>query len=240
MKRSTQFTFCLIWIALVFFWLDQKPPVAEPFPEQSQNLIPPRRIYDLELADGVNQGMRDFWQKPDEVLDALGDLTGLKIADIGAGQGYFTLRLPNRVGPNGLIYANDIQEKVLTRLKETVPEEYRDRIRFVLGTEQDTRLREPVDLILLIQVLAEVDNQRGFLRALKKIMKPNARLVLIDSKHITDSESGYTRPLNLQRLQKELLDEGFALAPEFEFETLQFLPKQFFFVLVKSEMPEDP
>lgn len=235
MKRRTQFALCATWISLIFLWLNQKPPAAPPFPQQGDNLIPPRSIYNLELADGVNQGMRDFWQKPDKVLDTLGNLEGSSIADIGAGQGYFTLRLLRRVGPEGVVYANDIQENVLDRLRQKVPQEYGDRIRFVLGDEHQTGIEEPVDWIFLIQVLAEVDHQRDFLRSLKGIMQPETRLVVIDSKHITDSETGFTRPLNLKRLQNAFAEEGLEFAPEFAFEDLQFLPKQFFFVLKKND-----
>lgn len=232
MKRKTQFALCGVWLACVFFWLGTQPPEVEAFPQPSQNIIPPRRIYNLELADGVNQGMRDFWQKPDEVLNRLGDLEGKHIADIGAGQGYFTLRLLSRIGPKGMIYANDIQERVLERLRTKVPDEYRENISFVLGNEQSTGLTEPVDWILLVQVLAEVEHQKEFLQSLKTIMRPSTRLLVIDSKHITDSNTGYTRPINLKRLEQAFAEQGLVFAPEYPVETLQFLPKQFFFVLM--------
>lgn len=218
----------------MFVWLSNKPPKTEWFPKVSEHLIPPRQIYNLELADGVNQGMRDFWQKPDKVLGQLGNLDGKSVADIGAGQGYFTLRLLDKVGAEGRIYANDIQAKVLERLREKVPDTYSDRIRYVLGNEQSTNLTEAVDWILLIQVLAEVEGQKAFLEDLKRIMKPESRLVVIDSKHITDSQTGFTRPINLKRLELAFAKQGLVLAPEYSFEELQFLPKQFFFVLKKA------
>lgn len=234
MKRKTQFAFCAIWITLVFFWLNHSPPFVANFPDIGTNLIPPRNIYNLELADGVNQGMRDFWQKPEEVLDSLGNLEGKKIADIGAGQGYFTLRLLQRVGPKGLVYANDIQEKVLDRLKQKMPQDFTSRIKYVLSKDGKTGIEEPVDVIFVVQVLAEVDQQRAFLKSLKSIMHDETRLIVIDSKHITDSESGYSRPLNLKRLQQAFAEEGLVMDKLHAQRMSPTLPKQFFFVLVKA------
>src|SRR5512143_186121 len=70
-------------------------------------LFPPQ---DLGLLEGPD---RDAWQKPDRIMDALGIADGSAVADLGAGGGWFTIRLARRVGPNGLVYAEDIQTQML-------------------------------------------------------------------------------------------------------------------------------
>ena len=233
MKLPLQILLCALWAAAVFFYISHPPAPPPPFPAQEEggNLIPARNVYNPELAAAVDPGLRDFWQQPDRVLDMLGDLRGLKVADIGCGEGYFTLPLLERVGDTGFVFATDIQAEVLRELEKRIPEEARDRIA-VFHTEADhTGIPQKVDLILLVQVLGEVDNQRAFLREIKNVMHKDSRLILIDSKHITDGENGFTRPLNLERLQIELGREGFRFDPDYDPESFDFLPKQFYFVL---------
>ena len=71
----------------------------------TRRLFPPEDLGLLEAPD------RDAWQKPEQIMDALGIADGSAVADIGAGGGWFTLRLARRVGPNGLVYAQDIQRR---------------------------------------------------------------------------------------------------------------------------------
>ena len=235
MRPVSQVLVCLVWIVLVFYWTTRPPMPPPSFPENDA-LSPSREVYNPGLAAALDQGLRDFWQKPDQVLDALGDLEGLTVADIGAGEGYFTLRLLDRVGPSGMVYANDIQPSVLEALNERIPTEFRNRVQLILGQEDRTRITAPVDLILLIQVFGEVANQRTFLQHLSTLMHEDSRLVIIDSKHVTDPESGFTRPLDLQRLMTELNQEGFVHARDHNPADFDFLPKQFFFVLERRDL----
>ena len=70
-------------------------------------LFPPQ---DLGLLEGPD---RDAWQKPDQIMDALAIADGSAVADIGAGAGWFTIRMARRVGPNGIVYAQDVQRQAL-------------------------------------------------------------------------------------------------------------------------------
>lgn len=221
---------------LVYINLPARPP--EPFPTQSDNLIPRRAPYHPQLASAFEQGRRELWQKPDKVLDSLGDLEGLVVADIGCGEGYFTLRLLERVGPTGHVFATDIQKELLAELEQRVPAQWSDRLTVVLSTEDEIGIEQQVDLILLIQVLGEVTHQKLFLTNLQRIMHPGTRLALIDSKHITDPQSGFTRPLNVPNLISELEALGFRLAPGYDRSEFDFLPKQFFLVLTLAPSQE--
>lgn len=193
-----------------------------------------RALYNPELAAALDQGLRDFWQKPERVLDALGDLQGLVIADIGAGEGYFTLRLIDRVGETGHIYATDIQEDILTTLESRIPEYADSRVTTVLSSAHDIGIEGKVDLVLLIQVLGEVPNQREFLGQIREIMHDDSRLVVIDSKHITDPENGFTRPLNLNKLIRDMEAESFVFPDQYEMSRYAFLPKQYFLIFKKE------
>ena len=84
-------------------------PVA---PAVAQDLPHPRLFLpsDLGLLEGPD---RSLWQKPDEIMDALNIADGSRVADVGAGAGWFTVRLARRVGPNGRVYAEDIQQPML-------------------------------------------------------------------------------------------------------------------------------
>ena len=226
-----QITACTLWALVVFYIISSAPMPLAGFPEQESGLIAKRQAYNPSLAAALDTGLRDFWQKPEMVLNLLGDLDGLTVADIGCGEGYFTLRLLERVGPDGHVFANDIQPEMLDALALRIPPEYRDRISLVLGNPDDTGIGEVVDLIFLVQVLGEIPDQPAFLKQIKRLMHADSRLVLIDSKHITDAETGFTRPLNLQKMVDALATEGLVLVDDYRSADFEFLPKQFFFVL---------
>lgn len=220
---------CLLWVALVFYVLSHPPESPAPFHDQAQGAL--RAVYNPEIAAALDQDLRDFWQKPDQVLELLGNLTGLKIADIGCGEGYFTLRLLSLVGAQGEVFATDIQQEMLEILANKIPADLLDRVNLIQASTDDTGVPEPVDLILLIQVLGEIENQASFLGSLKRIMHHQTRLVVIDSKHVTDPVNGFTRPLNLHKLKKVFHGQGLVPHEGYNSLDLDFLPKQFFFVL---------
>src|SRR5688572_33445039 len=80
-------------------------------------LFPPENLGLLEGPD------RAIWQKPDQIMDALGIADGAKVADIGAGAGWFTMRLARRVGPNGVVYSTDVQREMLDVIRRRVARE---------------------------------------------------------------------------------------------------------------------
>lgn len=234
MKR-VMILICCLWTVIVFYCLNRPPESPEPFPRTSDDIIPRRTTYNPAWAEAFDQGMRDLWQKPDEVLEVLAPLDGLRVADIGCGEGYFTIPLLAMVGPSGRVYATDIQQELLDRLLQSTPSAYQERLTVIHSQERDLGISSRVDLVLLIQVLGEVEHQREFLGQIQQIMNPNARLVLIDSKHITDQQTGYSRPLSMNRLLSALQDVGFQRIQQYG-----FLPKQFFLVLRKTTGDANP
>ncbi len=222
-----------LWLALGLLYMSRPPRAPEPFPNHLEGAT--RGSYNPLFAAAVDNNLRDYWQKPDQVLESLGDLNGLTVADIGCGEGYFTLPLLQKVGPSGRVFATDINKGVLDELEARIPAELRDRAQLILAAGEDTGVPQTVDLILLVQVFGEVDDQDHFLESLLKIMDDHTRLVIIDSKHITDTESGFTRPRNLAELRHRLSSHGLAPDPDYPPESFDFLPKQFFFVLKRAK-----
>ena len=85
--------------------------------QQHGKLFPPENLPELEGPD------RDVWQRPDQIMDALNIAEGSVVADLGAASGWFTIRLARRVGPNGRVYAEDIQPQMIEVIKRRVPRE---------------------------------------------------------------------------------------------------------------------
>jgi predicted methyltransferase len=140
-------------------------------------LFPPQDLGLLEIPD------RAAWQKPDQIMDALGIADGSTVADIGPGAGWFTIRLANRVGPRGLVYAEDVQQEMLEATRRRVAREGLRNVEMRLGTGTDPNL--PVahlDAVLVVDVYPEVDDRVTFLRNLKKAIKANGRIGIVNYK----------------------------------------------------------
>jgi SAM-dependent methyltransferase len=142
-------------------------------------LFPPTDLGLLETPD------RAAWQKPEQIMDALKIADGAHVADIGAGGGFFTIRLADRVGPNGRVYAQDVQPPMIEAIKRRVTREGFQNVETVLGTATDPRLPPgSVDAILFVDGYQEVDegNRVPFLRNLARALKPGGRLGIVNYK----------------------------------------------------------
>ena len=140
-------------------------------------LFPPQ---DLGLLEGPD---RDLWQLPDQIMDSLGMAEGSVVADIGAGGGWFTIRLARRVGANGIVYAEDIQPQMLEATMRRVAREGLRNVRRVLGTAEDPRLPEgTLDAVLIVDTYHELDNPDALLHNIAKALKPQGRVGVVDFK----------------------------------------------------------
>ena len=140
-------------------------------------LFPP---IDLGLLEGPD---RDAWQKPDQIMDALGIADGSKVADIGAGAGWFTIRLARRVGPNGIVYAQDVQRQMLEAIRRRVAKEALQNVETRLGEGSNPNLpRGSLDAVLVVDVYPEVEDRVTFLRNLAASLKPNGRIGIVNYK----------------------------------------------------------
>jgi len=138
-------------------------------------LFPPE---DLGLLEGPD---RDAWQRPDQIMDAIGIADGAKVADLGAGGGWFTIRLARRVGPNGVVYAEDIQPQMIEAITRRVQREGLRNVQTILGAADDPRLPEGrVDAVLIVNVYNEMEDPVALLRNVARALAPKGRLGVID------------------------------------------------------------
>jgi ubiquinone/menaquinone biosynthesis C-methylase UbiE len=140
-------------------------------------LFPPS---DLGLLDAPD---RDLWQRPDQIMDAMGIADGSVVADIGAGSGWFTIRLARRVGPQGLVYAEDVQKEMLTAISRRVGREGLANVKPVLGLKNDPRLpAQSLDAALMVDAYHEMENRVAVLSSLARALKPQGRIGVVDFK----------------------------------------------------------
>ena len=143
---------------------------------QHGRLFPPQDLGLLEAPD------RDAWQRPEQVMDALGISDGSVVADLGAGGGWFTVRLARRVGPNGRVYAEDVQREMLEAIKRRVDREgLQERVTTTLGKLTDPSLPAgALDAALIVDVYPEIEQPVAVLRSLSKSLKPSGRIGVIN------------------------------------------------------------
>jgi ubiquinone/menaquinone biosynthesis C-methylase UbiE len=159
-------------------------------------LFPPDELGVLESPD------RDEWQQPDRIMDALAIGEASRVADLGAGGGWFTVRLARRVGPNGIVYAEDIQTEMIESIKRRVDYQGLRNVRTVLGTREDPRLPPNLDAVLVVDAYPQFSAPMAVLRSVAHALSPNGRLGIVDFRK--DGAGGPGPPLD-ERLDPEVV-----------------------------------
>lgn len=115
-------------------------------------------------------------------MDALGIAEGSVVADLGAGGGWFTVRLARRVGPNGRVYAEDIQHEMLEAIKRRVDREgLRERVSPTLGDASDPKLPAGgIDAVLIVDAYHEMEQPVALLRNVARALKPTGRIGILN------------------------------------------------------------
>jgi cyclopropane fatty-acyl-phospholipid synthase-like methyltransferase len=165
---------------------------------------------------------RDAWQKPHEVIQALKLKPGAVVADIGAGTGYFSVRLANML-PKGRVYAVDLEPDMVKYLAERAKREKRDNMIAVAAAADDPRLPEKADLVLMVDVYHHIGERESYFRRLRGSLKPGGRVAIIDFR--MEAREGPPRAARVppQRVVSELKNAGYSLDQEHK-----FLPNQYF------------
>jgi ubiquinone/menaquinone biosynthesis C-methylase UbiE len=174
-------------------------------------------------ADWLVRSEREAEEAPDRALDAIGLRKGDAVADIGAGVGYFSWRMAERVGASGKVYANDIQPRMLDELKKNVAARGLTNVVPVLGTEDDPKLPAgSLDLALLVDVYHEFSHPQKMLAKIRESLRPTGRLVLLEyRKEDPAVPIRLEHKMTVQEVRAEIEPEGF------RFETsLESLPRQ--------------
>ncbi|MBM4260202.1 MAG: methyltransferase domain-containing protein [Deltaproteobacteria bacterium] len=170
---------------------------------------------------------RDEYQKPHEVLTALNIKPGEVIADIGAGTGYFTFRLAHHVGDKGKVYAIDVSPDMIKHINRRIRDTKANNVTTILAEPDDPLLPDhSVNRFFICDVWHHVDDQKKYLALMKKTLKPDGEVVMIDF-HKKELPFGPPMQMKIARedLIKQLEGNGFKLAKEHT-----FLPHQYFLV----------
>jgi ubiquinone/menaquinone biosynthesis C-methylase UbiE len=170
-------------------------------------------------AGWLERSDREATEQPEKVLDALKIAPGSVVADIGAGTGYFSVRLAKRVGPQGRVLATDIQPQMLAFLKENVQAAGIHNIEPILCTPTDAKLPEgQLDLALMVDVYHELADPEETVAQVRRALKPDGRLVLVEYRG--EDANVPIKPehrMTLAQVRAELEPMGFRLQDVFEF-----------------------
>lgn len=133
-------------------------------------------------ADWLDRPDREDTEQPEKVLDALAIPAGATVADVGAGSGYFSVRIARRVGPSGRVIATDIQPQMLDLLRDRAKAAHVTNVDPVLCTENDAKLPAgAVDLALMVDVYHELAHPSDTLAQVRRALRPpGGRLALVE------------------------------------------------------------
>lgn len=183
MKRATIF-FTLLLIA----GCDAGPPPAPakerigPFPAAD------RPVARIVSARWSTEEARDRKNEAGEVMDKAGIKPGMTVADIGAGEGYYTIRLAERVGPEGRVLAEDIIPQVRDALAERVTRERLQSVSVRLGSPADPRLPDAsFDRVLMVHMYHEIERPYEFLWRMRPSLKADGLVIVVDADRPTQN-----------------------------------------------------
>jgi len=187
---------------------------AQPFrthPVSGRQIAP---VMGWQGADWLERGEREDEEAPEVALNVLKIPRGASVADIGAGSGFVTVKLSARVGPEGHVYANDIQPQMLQILQQRLARQRITNVTLVQGTVDDPKLpTASVDLELMIDVYHELSQPQAMLHHLREALKPGGRLVLLEyRKEDPTVPIKFEHKMSVGEAKMELEAEGFVLA----------------------------
>lgn len=159
----------------------QRSAAAMPFPQADRPVAPivSTRWSSEEARDRVNEA--------EDIMDRAGIRPGMTVADIGAGEGYYTVRLARRVGDKGRVLAEDIMPEVIEALSRRITREKWDNVSLKLGTQEDPKLPEnSFDRIMMVHMYHEIAEPYAFLWHLSPALKKDGELIVVDADRPTD------------------------------------------------------
>jgi ubiquinone/menaquinone biosynthesis C-methylase UbiE len=165
-------------------------------------------------APWLDRAEREAEERPTRALEILNLTTGMVVADVGAGSGYFTERIARLVGPAGRVYATDIQQGMLDLIERRLARERLANVTLILGEPTNPRLPDgAIDLALMVDVYHELSAPQTFLGHIRKALKPDGRLVLVEYKGEDPAIPILpSHKMTVAQAKLELESEGFVLA----------------------------
>lgn len=159
---------------------DGRPESARAFPKAD------RPVAAIISTRWSNEEARDRLQEADQIMDAADVRPGMTIADIGAGEGYYTVRLARRVGKEGRVLAEDIMPEIIDALGHRVNRENWTNVSVKLGTPDDPKLpAASFDRIFMVHMYHEITEPYAFLWRLYPALKPDGQIIVVDANRLT-------------------------------------------------------
>jgi ubiquinone/menaquinone biosynthesis C-methylase UbiE len=175
-------------------------------------------------AKSFDDPARDEWQMPARVIETLALAPGQVVADIGAGTGYFTVRLA-KAAARPKVYAVDIEKSMVEYVRQRAAKEGLKEVVAVQGGADRANLPEPVDVVLMVDTYHHIPNRPAYFRELRKSVKPSGRLAIIDFRKGAPSGPPEHFRFTPDQITGEMNQAGFRLQAQHD-----FLPRQLFLV----------
>jgi cyclopropane fatty-acyl-phospholipid synthase-like methyltransferase len=189
-----------VWFTLSAF-AQQAQPQRRTAEEYIKLLETERRIEGLQIT---------------KVIETLKIKPGQRVGDLGTGSGLFTRPIARKLGDKGLVYAIDIDPGLLKHVEKTAAEQKITNIKTVLAAEDDAKLPEKVDLIVIIDTLHHIGNQATYVKGLKKYLKRGGRVAIIDFSE-TWPQGHESMKYSLDQLEGWMKDAGFKRTEKHDF-----------------------
>jgi SAM-dependent methyltransferase len=177
-----------------------------------------------KFAASFDDPARDGWQMPDRVIGALNLERSSRVADIGAGTGYFSMRLADAV-PDGWVYAVDVEPAMVEYIRDRAGTDHVPNLQAVLATADSPNLPEPVDVSLVVNTYHHIPSRPDYFRRLQSSLRPGGRVAIVDYRK--DAPDGPPAEFRFEpeQIVAEMQKAGYELEARHD-----FLPRQHFLV----------
>jgi cyclopropane fatty-acyl-phospholipid synthase-like methyltransferase len=157
----------------------------------------------------------------ERVVDVLKISPGDKVADLGSGSGLFSRPIAKKAGEKGVVYSIDVDPELLKHIEKSAQENKLNNIRTVLAAEDDPKIPEQVNLIVIIDTFHHIKNRTTYLKNLRRYLQPSGRIAVIDftrtwpagheeMKYTLDDLDGWMKSAGFSRIEKhDFLDNNF-------------------------------
>jgi ubiquinone/menaquinone biosynthesis C-methylase UbiE len=196
---------------------ESQPPAGH-MPDHMEHRFDDPERYAKEFDDPA----RSAWQMPDRVIDTLGLKAGQSVADIGAGTGYFSMRLAKSQS-SPTVYAVDIEPSMVQYLKSRAAKEGLKNVVAVQASADSPQLPAPVDLVLVVDTYHHIGSRVEYFRKLRGSLKPAGRLAIVDFRKDAPTGPPVEFRFTEAQITSELAQAGYGLAASYS-----FLPRQLF------------
>jgi len=175
---------------------------------------------------------RDQWQQPQKVIESLALRPGDRVADLGSGSGYFTYRLAEAVGPQGKVYAVDVDREMNDLVAKAIKEKNIGNVEVILALLDDPMLPPiGVDLVFTVNTYHHFENRVTYFQKVRKYLRPGGRTAVIDFDRRAWFEGMWQHYTPAEFIKREMEQAGYRLQRE-----LTFLDRQSFLIFAPNPL----